>query len=125
MHETAIGMSVVETVLAEAGKKNALKVSKVELEIGELTFLGTEQLEFWIRNGFDDTIAAEAEIVFRSAPARINCDACGYEGGLPRKEDPADHLILPVFSCPECGSTKITITSGRDAFIRSIEIETK
>ena len=122
MHEAAIAQSIVRTVLDEAEKQGAVRVESVEIEIGELTFLGTEQVEFWVNTSFQDTIAQGAKIIFKNVKAQMRCNVCGYEGHLNVKEDPAYHLSLPSFSCPKCKSTKIEITRGREAVIRQIKI---
>jgi len=122
MHEASIGQSIVKTVLAEAEKQNAVKVDSVEIEIGELTFLGQDQVEFWIKTGFESTIAENAEIKFKKIKGRIKCKKCGYAGDITVKEDPQYHMLLPSFSCPQCNSAEVTITAGKDAFIRTIKI---
>ncbi len=122
MHEASIGQSIVKTVLTEAEKQNAVKVDSVEIEIGELTFLGQDQVEFWIKTGFESTIAEGAEIIFKKIKGRIKCKSCGYEGDIKVKEDPQYHIFLPSFSCPECKGTDVTIVSGKNAFIRTIKI---
>lgn len=122
MHEASIAQSIVQVVLREAEKQDARKVESVELEIGKLTFLGPDQIEFWVKNGFKDTLAEEAEIIFHQPSGEIACDACGYQGELVLREDPAFHLALPSFSCPQCGKTPIRITRGKEALIRRIRI---
>ena len=122
MHEATIGQSIVITVLTEAEKQKAVKVESVEIEIGELTFLGLEQVEFWIRTGFETTIAEDAKIIFKKIKAGIKCKNCEYEGSIRIKEDPQYHIMLPTFSCPKCGSTEVAIIRGKDAFIRRIKI---
>ena len=46
MHEYSIMSQVIQAILDEAGKNKLNTISKVTLEIGELTFLGEEQLRF-------------------------------------------------------------------------------
>ena len=46
MHELSVISQIVETVIDEAKKNNAKHVDAVQLVIGELAFLGVEQLEF-------------------------------------------------------------------------------
>ncbi len=122
MHEAAIGQSIVKTVLAEAENQKAIKVELVEIEIGELSFLGQEQVEFWIKTGFESTIAEGSDITFKKIKGRIKCKKCGYEGDIKVQEDPQYHMMLPSFSCPECKSAEVTIISGKDAYIRKIII---
>lgn len=122
MHEAAIAQSIVKTVLAEAEKQAADKVESIEIEVGELTFLGTDQVKFWLDTSFQNTIAEGAEIIFTRIKAELHCDDCGFDGKLKVEEDPAYHMNLPTFSCPECQSTRIKITRGKEALIRRIKI---
>lgn len=122
MHEASIGQSIVKTVLLEAEKQKAVKVESVEIEIGELTFLGRDQVEFWIKTGFESTIAEGAEIRFKKIKGRIKCKKCDFEGDITVKEDPQYHMLLPSFSCPKCKSNETSITAGKDAYIRNIKI---
>ena len=122
MHEASIAQSIVQTVLKEANKQRALYIESVEIEIGELTFLGIEQIEFWIKTGFQGTIAEKAEIVIKQVKGIIHCKACDYQGELNIQTDPAYHISIPTFSCPQCKRSKIEITQGREALIRRIKI---
>jgi len=122
MHEASIAQSIVHTVLEEAGKQEALKVEAVEIEIGELTFLGIDQIRFWVETNFEGTVADGAKIEFKNIKAEIHCHDCGFQGPLVVKEDSAYHLNLPLFSCPKCKRTQIEIVRGKEAFIRRIHI---
>lgn len=122
MHEASIAQSIIQTVLAEAEKQNACRVESVEIEIGELTFLGVDQVEFWVKTGFEGTIAQNAHVIFKIIKAVLQCNACGYEGNMRMKEDPLHHMNLPTFSCPRCHDTRIEITRGKEAVIRRITI---
>ena len=122
MHEASIAQSIVQTVLNEAQKQNAIQVESVEVEIGELTFLGIDQLEFWVKTGFKGSIAEKAEIIFNSVKGVLLCRVCEYKGDLRMGEDPICHLTLPTFTCPNCSSSKIEIIQGKEAVIRRIKI---
>ena len=122
MHEAAIAQSIIHTVLEEAVKQEAIKVESVEIEIGELTFLGIDQVEFWVKTNFEGTVAQGATILFKRVKAEIHCNACEFQGALAVKEDPGYHLNLPLFSCPKCESSDIEITRGKEALIRRIHI---
>ena len=122
MHEASIAQSIVQTVLQEAAKQNASRVESVEIEIGELTFLGVEQIKFWVKTGFQESIAENAEIHFQEIKGRILCEECGFDGDLKTEDDPIYHTTLPAFCCPKCQSTKIKITQGKEAIIQRIKI---
>ena len=122
MHEASIAQSIVQTVLQEANKQNALHVESVEIEIGELTFLGIDQIEFWLKTGFQGTIAEKADVYLKQVKGTIRCEVCQYQGELKLQIDPIYHLSLPAFSCPHCQSPKIKITQGKEAIVRRIKI---
>ena len=46
MHEVSVMSSIIEQVLNELDKHEVERVEEVELVVGELTFLGHEQLLF-------------------------------------------------------------------------------
>ena len=62
MHESTIAGSLVDAVLREAKKQTATRVLKVEVELGELSFLDPDQSSFWVKLNFQDTIAEGAEL---------------------------------------------------------------
>jgi len=124
MHETAIAQSIVETVLKEAHSHNAAGVESIEIVIGDLTFLGIEQIEFWVNTNLEGTIAQGAKLIFKREKGELLCKNCGYSGELKIKEDPAYHFHLPFFACPECSSSDIEITKGKESIIKSIRLIT-
>ncbi len=122
MHEASIAQSIVQTVLQEANKQHSSHVESIEIEIGELTFLGIDQITFWINTGFKGTIAENADIILKQVKGIIRCETCKYQGELKSQTDPIYHILLPTFSCPHCQSSKIEITQGKEAIIRRIKI---
>jgi len=122
MHETVIAKSIVETVLREAEKHNAAGVESVEIVIGDLTFLGIEQIKFWVNTNLEDTIAQGAKLIFKREKGALKCNECGYEGDLQINEDPAYHFHLPLFACPVCRSSAIEIIRGKESIIKSIKL---
>lgn len=122
MHEASIAQSIVRTVLEEAEKQGAEAVESIEIEIGKLTFLGVDQVEFWMKMGFQDTIAEKAEIRFSFMEGRLRCSDCTYEGPILLREDPEYHMMLPAFKCQQCGGSNIKIIQGKEAVVRRIKI---
>lgn len=122
MHEAAISQSIVKTVLTEAKKQNAKKVQSVEIEVGELTFLNSEQVAFWVKIGFQNTMAENAKLIFKTNQAIFQCSHCQFQGPIPIKEDPLFHMHLPSFACPQCQSSDLKIIQGKEALIRRIKI---
>jgi hydrogenase nickel incorporation protein HypA/HybF len=122
MHESAISQSIVKTVLNQANKQNAAQVESVEIEIGELTFLNPDQVEFWVKIGFEGTIAETASVIIKKVKGILNCKDCDYSGSLNMNEDSSFHVNIPLFYCPQCQRGNIEIIQGKEALIRRIKI---
>jgi len=123
MHEAGTGQTLAGLVLKEAEKRNAERVLRVEVEIGELSFLEPDQVSFWMEAHFRDTIAQGAELDIKLTGAQVRCDDCGYVGEIETQEDPAYHLMLPRYVCPRCGSPRLEVERGRECILRRVEME--
>jgi hydrogenase nickel incorporation protein HypA/HybF len=121
MHEFSRTGQIVEAVLSEAQKQHAIKVIEVEVEIGDLTFLGIEQVRFAYKILTDKTIAKNSKLAIRQISGRGTCDSCGYDGPLSYLNDKQFHMIVPTFNCPRCGKP-LSISAGRECIIRRIRI---
>lgn len=123
MHEASIAESIVRSVLRAAAEAKARKVETVVLEFGEWSAFQPEQVEFWLKVGFENTPAAAAALEFRTVPGRIRCRACGTEGPCPKSDSGAiDPFIGPVLECPACGGSDVEIIAGREAVVKSIRV---
>ena len=123
MHEAATAQALADLVLRKADERKARRVVKVELEIGELSFLELEQLRFWLEANFEGTIAQGAELAITLVEPLVKCGDCDYVGRIQVEEDPAYHFMLPRFTCPHCGSARLRVEKGRESTIRRIELE--
>jgi len=111
----------VEAVLSEAAKDGAAKVVEVEVEIGDLTFLGLEQVKFAYKILTEKTIAKDSKLTIKQIRGRGKCLSCGHNGPLSYLDDPQFHVMFPTFNCPGCGNP-LSITAGRECVIRRIRI---
>ncbi len=121
MHEFATMQQIIYAILEEAKKCNAKEVSKVFLEIGELTFLGEEQLKFAFDILKEETILENAELIIEKVKAKIKCE-CGYEGGIEYGLKEEFHIAFPILKCPVCGGD-VEIIKGRECLIKKVEME--
>jgi len=121
MHEFSRTSQIVEAVLNEAQKQNAVKVTEVEVEIGDLTFLGIEQVRFAYEILIDKTIAKDSKLTIKQIPGRGKCESCGYDGPLSYLNDEQFHMIVPTFNCPRCGKP-LSISAGRECVLKRIRI---
>jgi hydrogenase nickel incorporation protein HypA/HybF len=112
---------IVESVLGEANKHGAKKVTEVHLVIGKLTFLGIEQVLFAYRILTEETIMKGSKLIIREKDGVIECLNCGFRGALEFKDDLMYHVPTPIFKCPECGEA-VKIIEGKECTIESIKM---
>lgn len=122
MHEISVMQQIIEVALREAQKNSAKIVTEVDLDVGELTFLGHEQLLFAFEILSKDTPLSGAKLKIKSVRSRLTC-SCGYEGSMQNKEDVETHFFLPSYSCPKC-EKKLNIVEGKECTLRRIKGET-
>lgn len=115
MHELSIMSNILEIVIKHAQQNGAKKVAKIHLSVGELS----DYIPDWMQTYFDfaskDTIAEKAELVVESVKASMRCDDCSIQFNFNKQNW--------NFSCPQCSSPNVTIVSGRELTVKSIEIE--
>ncbi len=121
MHEFSVTSQIVQSVLAEAEKHEAKKVTEVHLTIGKLTFLGLEQLRFAYEALTKGTIMEGSKLVIEEQEGVVKCSDCGYEGGFKYEDDPLYHVPLPTLKCPQCGNV-VSIAAGKECTIKSIKM---
>ena len=122
MHELAISQAIAELVLKEAQKMGAKKVLRVEVEIGKLTFLNPEQVNFWVEASFKGTLAEGSKLEIKIIEPLVVCPACGYRGQLLPEEDSLSHWVLPLLECPQCRSTELKVEKGRECTLRRVQL---
>jgi len=113
MHELSIAISIVDTVIKQAAMASANRVSEVELEIGVLSGIEYESLEFSLGVAVKDTILEKTLFRIKRVEAVAECPAC-------------EHLYTPdgMFShCPECNKQGIRLIQGTELQIKSLLVE--
>ncbi len=123
MHEFSMTTQIVENVLREAEKHNAKKVTEVRLIIGNLTFLGIEQVRFSYKILIDGTIMEDSKLYIEEKNGAVKCSSCDYEGDLLYEDNQTYHVPAPTLRCPKCGGS-VTIFGGRECTIKSIKLVT-
>ena len=120
MHELSVMTQIIDSILAEANKRRAKRIEAVDLEVGEYTMLGDEQLKFAYEIlSKENPLLEGSELTIKHLKGRIKCK-CGFEGDVkPAEESP--HKIVPILECPKCcGAAEIV--AGRECVIRNIRM---
>jgi hydrogenase nickel incorporation protein HypA/HybF len=115
MHELPITENILKIVLRHAEEARAGKVVSVSLRIGELSDI----IEEWLQRYFDylskGTLAEGAALRIERVPVIFRCEGCGESFPVKVREV---HDIV----CPSCSGGKATFVSGREFFIKNIEV---
>ena len=88
-------------------------MSNVELEIGKLSGVIPEALEFSWDVAIKDSLLEKASLKINEISARAKCLDCGHEFEL-------DDVFSP---CPSCGGFGNEILQGRELKIRALTVE--
>lgn len=108
MHELAITESVVDAVCEVAAGR---RVHRVLLEVGVLTAVIPDAMQFCFELATEGTVAEGAVLEIRQTPGKGSCRSCRTEFTL------IDQIAL----C-RCGSADVEILAGRDLKILSMEV---
>lgn len=109
MHELSLSRAILDAVLAHADGRS---VRRVDVTVGALRQAVPRSLEFHFEIVSSGTICEGAELRMHVAPARLRC-ACGHEWELRE----------PAFRCPRCAGAEVTVLSGEELAVDSIEVE--
>ena len=109
MHELSVSSAVLDTVLKHAAGR---RVTVVSLRIGHLRQVVPDSLAFYFEHVARGTLAEGARLEQELIAARLRC-ACGHEWEL----DAID------FRCSACGAADVTVVSGEEFLVESIDVE--
>jgi len=121
MHELSYATSVLNAILEaveqqEALGKKVIKVNDINLEIGDLTLISVDQLQFVFEVIAETTICKGAELKAETVKPKIFCIDCEFEGNLDTKDE------LEV-ACPKCESRNVKLKGGKEFNIVNATIE--
>jgi hydrogenase nickel incorporation protein HypA/HybF len=113
MHELSIAISIVDIAIDQAALASADRVSEVELDIGTLSGIEYESLEFALGVAAKETMLEKTLFRINRVEPVAECPAC-------------QHLYTPdgIYShCPECNKQGIRLIRGTELQIKSLLVE--
>lgn len=110
MHELSLSSAIVDTVVRHAAGR---RVKVVTMRIGWLRQVVPESLEFYFGFVARESVCDGARLEYTVIPARLRCDACAADWELDG----------PAFRCSACGSASVTVVSGNEFEVESIDVE--
>jgi len=110
MHELSIAINIVDIVTEEAIKANFSSISEIEIEIGSMSGVVIEALDFALEEAIKETSWKNAKLKFTEIKAEANCSKCN------------NHFDVDDFFavCPKCGSFETDIIKGKELKIKKI-----
>ena len=120
MHEVSVMAGIVESVLKELEKHQVLRVEEVQLTLGEMTFLGEEQLQFAYEIITRDTALEGSVLVIVPEETELQCLSCGYVGKADTIGEEY-HMAMPSLTCPKCKG-KVKVLKGQSCRVTSMKV---
>ena len=113
MHEFSIALNIVDIASQTARNEGAAKINEVEIEVGILSGVVIEALEFALESATKNTILENAKIKINKIRASAKCNKCHTEF------EPGDLIS----ECPVCSSFDFKIINGRELRVKSINVD--
>jgi hydrogenase nickel incorporation protein HypA/HybF len=110
MHELSITQSVVEICEKNAGGRRVLAVT---LELGELSGIVPDAVEFCFEACTKGTLLEGARLVITRVAPKGLCRDCGSEFPVSAYYD----------SCPNCGGYTVELMRGEEMRVKELEVE--
>ena len=113
MHELSIVINILDTVEETAISHNAKVVHEIELEIGELSGIEFDALEFAIKHAPKSSLLENVKFnILRIKPV-AKCQVCYHEFETNEYAS----------NCPKCNSFKTEIIKGNELKIKSFSMD--
>lgn len=113
MHEMSLAEGVLQIMEEQARVHGFVRVVTVRLEIGALSHVEPEALEFCFAAVTRETVAEGAQLEIIRTPGQAWCMACAQTTRVTSRYDP----------CPRCGGYELQITAGDEMRVKELEIE--
>ena len=112
MHELSIAMGIVQIAEKEAKKAQVDRVLAIDLEIGTLSGVEIEALNFAWPMAVAGSVLQMAEKRIHLIEAQAKCLDCGTDFKMMHFYD----------TCPICGSPFKNIYKGKELRVKSLEV---
>ncbi len=113
MHEYPIIKSIIDICEDEAKKHDNVKVQSINIVVGELSGLVPDCLQVYFDMLSAESAISGATLKIEKKSCIVHCKDCGFTG---ERESPR-------LACPICNSENITLSGGKDYYIKSMEVE--
>ncbi|HEX3795457.1 MAG TPA: hydrogenase maturation nickel metallochaperone HypA [Acidimicrobiales bacterium] len=109
MHELSICDAIVDSTRQRADGR---RVTQVTVRIGHLRQVVPDALQFGWEILTDTTELKGCELVIEQVPATVACRECHVETTLD----------MPILCCSACGSFEVTLLTGEEFLLVSMDL---
>ncbi len=113
MHELSIAVNLVELAEAAAREAGATHVDVVFLQVGALSGVVADALQFGYGVATRGTLLEGSRLEIEEMPVRVYCPDCDRESSLPSPQS---------LCCPLCGRPTFDLRGGHELELRSMEV---
>ncbi len=113
MHEFSITMNILSIAEENARRLNAEIVHEIEVDIGELSGVDYDALEFAMQYIQKNELLKNVTLVINKIPARARCNSCNHVFDI------SDFYT----ACPVCGKFDHNIFQGKELKVKAIKID--
>lgn len=113
MHELSIAMSIVEIAEDSAKQSDVNKITEIELEVGALSGVVLDALEFAMVEAVRGTMLENATRKIIRIEGKTKCNVCNHEFLI-------DDIHTP---CPKCTSFDSDVIAGKELRVKSLQAE--
>jgi hydrogenase nickel incorporation protein HypA/HybF len=113
MHELSVCLSLMQQLEQIARERNAIRVTKITLDVGPLSGVEPELLRNAYPLAAAGTPAENAELVMQTADVVVRCSQCDSETTV------APNKLL----CGSCGDFRTRLVSGDELTLMRVELE--
>jgi len=113
VHEVGITRSIVEIAEKHARAQGTPRVKTITVEIGALSGVVPEAVEFCFEAVSRDTLLETARLIIERLPGRGRCQQCEAETEIDRF----------TFACPKCEAFALETIQGEELRIKEMEVD--
>jgi hydrogenase nickel incorporation protein HypA/HybF len=113
MHEMSIAEGILDVVEDAARSQGFAKIKEIRLEIGNLSGVEVEALDFCLDVVLKNSLAEGARVELERVPGSGWCMACGETVPIAALYDP----------CPKCGGYQVQATGGTEMRVKDLLVE--
>ena len=112
MHEVSMMQNTLDIAIAQARQNGATKIDRLTMNIGELSGVIPEALEFAFEVLIGGTMAENAQLEIKTIPVVCYCQECD------RNFQPHNY----IYECPKCQRISTDIIHGRELELVSLVV---